>query len=620
MCRCCWVMLFCCGWVLAAAEPPDYEALLKQSADGEKASVLVDWAYAERNRNPGLSLQKAEEALAWMGKTSTDHRKALALGLVGLAQAREGKYLEAEKALFEGLVLSRSQKNPQLEVEILNWLGVLYFFKGDLDRAREYYGQVVEQAEATANEVMKANALSNLGIIARRRGMTLEAISNFFEALEIYERRNEIARQANTLNNIGGLYYRMTRYDKALEFYHRSLAIHTGQGNEPGMASSLHNIGITLSYLNRFPEAREHLLKALEIRRRQEDPVKEVSVLLGLTYLEISAKEYSAAREFLDQGRRIVLGHPDSQWGGFYQTEADFYLATGRYGDALASVVKARDSYRKGMDFYGDNELNLILSQIYSEMGDSRRAFHFYKTYKEQYDDKLGSQMAGELSDMENEKRRKRMDQRIRELTAHRRRILWGGLGLVLALLAGLVAAILAQRSLKRRSALILARKEDEISQVKSRMQWMMDELKEFWKQKNRRKYEHSHLGKTGAAALKKKLLEWMVREEPFLNPDLTLSHLAEELGCQSKDLSQVINEQFGKNFNDFINGYRVEMAKKLLRESVDLAILELAYDVGFNSKSSFNASFKKLAGCSPSEYRSRHFGADAGEQNLGAG
>jgi len=186
--------------------------------------------------------------------------------------------------------------------------------------------------------------------------------------------------------------------------------------------------------------------------------------------------------------------------------------------------------------------------------------------------------------------------------------------------MVGLVTAIQTQRSLKRRSARILAQKEDEISQVKSRMQWMMDEMKEFWRQKNRRKYEHSHLGKAESVALKKRLQEWMVREEPFLNPDITLSRLAEELDCQAKDLSQVINEGFDRNFNDFINGYRVEMAKKLLLESEDPVILELAYDVGFNSKSSFNASFKKLTGCSPTEFRSRHQGLEEKERRSGIG
>ena len=619
--RCCWVMLFCCGWVLAAVEATDYEALLKKSADGEKASVLVNWAYAERIRNIDLSRQKAQEALVWAEKNAMPQAKAMALGLIGLALLNKGQYEESEQKLLAGLAVGRRHQLHQAETEILNWLGILHFYQGHLDQAKQYYEQVISKAQTTGNRIVKASALSNLGLIARRYGRTTEAMNNFFTAVDIYEQHNEIALQAIPLTNIGALYYRLTRYDKALEFYERAKLIHEGQGNAPGTSSCLLNIGIALSYMDREGEARRSLLEALEIRRRLNDPAKILNVLLGLVYLELDAKDFAAAERYLEEGRKLLDALPETaRVERFYQTEAEYHLAKGQYVQALASVFKAREYYKDVVDEIQENDLNLILSQIYSEMGDDRQAYHFYKLYRDKFDHSLGSEMAGAMSDIENEKRRKLMDRRIQELTVHRRRLLWGGIGLTLVLLAVLAAAIFAQRSLKRRNAAILALKEDEIHQVQNRLQWMKGELREFLKQKNRPRYEHSGLDAREALRLKERLVAWMKQEESFLNPDLTLTQLAQELSCRAKDLSQVINEGFNRNFNDFINGYRVEMAKRMLIENRDLVILELAYDVGFNSKSSFNASFKKLTGLSPRDFRDRHHEAVDETQTCDAG
>jgi len=74
--------------------------------------------------------------------------------------------------------------------------------------------------------------------------------------------------------------------------------------------------------------------------------------------------------------------------------------------------------------------------------------------------------------------------------------------------------------------------------------------------------------------------------------------------------LSQVINEQLSSNFNDFINSYRVEEAKKMLMnpEMKNFTIASIAYDSGFNTLSAFNVAFKKFTGITPPQFRSKQF------------
>lgn len=98
-------------------------------------------------------------------------------------------------------------------------------------------------------------------------------------------------------------------------------------------------------------------------------------------------------------------------------------------------------------------------------------------------------------------------------------------------------------------------------------------------------------------------LLSYMEKEKPYRNFQLSIDELANKSQIPPRHLSQIINEQLKKNFFDFINSYRVEAAKNLLKNP-EKRISEVMYDVGFSSRSSFNTHFKKYTGQTPSQYR----------------
>ena len=103
-------------------------------------------------------------------------------------------------------------------------------------------------------------------------------------------------------------------------------------------------------------------------------------------------------------------------------------------------------------------------------------------------------------------------------------------------------------------------------------------------------------------------IIELFNTEKPYTDLGVSLSSLAEQLGMSDRRLSQIINHHFQKNFMTFINDYRIDFAKHRLENPVDPkeTILEVMYDVGFNSKSSFNTLFKKNTGLTPSEYKKK--------------
>ncbi|MGD2035126.1 MAG: helix-turn-helix domain-containing protein [Bacteroidales bacterium] len=102
------------------------------------------------------------------------------------------------------------------------------------------------------------------------------------------------------------------------------------------------------------------------------------------------------------------------------------------------------------------------------------------------------------------------------------------------------------------------------------------------------------------------KLLGFMDREKPYLNPDLTMEQLSKMVSIPPRSLTTVLNECLNQNFYDFINSYRVNDSARILLEQTPRykTILEVLFEVGFNSKSSFNMAFKKYIGMTPTEYR----------------
>lgn len=118
-------------------------------------------------------------------------------------------------------------------------------------------------------------------------------------------------------------------------------------------------------------------------------------------------------------------------------------------------------------------------------------------------------------------------------------------------------------------------------------------------------KYGKSGLPESDAPHLRDHLLAAMREERLFLDPDLTLARLARHLDISTNHLSQVINSQCQQNFWEFLTRYRVEEAKRMLRDAGpgQAEVLQVALDAGFRSKSAFYTAFKRHTRMTPREY-----------------
>lgn len=122
-------------------------------------------------------------------------------------------------------------------------------------------------------------------------------------------------------------------------------------------------------------------------------------------------------------------------------------------------------------------------------------------------------------------------------------------------------------------------------------------------------KYGSSNLDRTTSNMLFQKIRKIFSEEHFFLEEDLSLDTVAKKLTVSPREISQVINENGQHNFHEFVNHYRIEMAKKLLVDTkyMNKKIATIAYDSGFGTVTSFNVVFKKKTKLSPSAYRKQH-------------
>ena len=119
-----------------------------------------------------------------------------------------------------------------------------------------------------------------------------------------------------------------------------------------------------------------------------------------------------------------------------------------------------------------------------------------------------------------------------------------------------------------------------------------------------RKSYERSALQNVDIDAARARLEELMHDERLYLDEELSLDTLGAELHLSRHQLSQLLNERIGKNFNEYLNEFRVRDACRMLIEEPERSVLSIAHAVGFNSKSSFHTAFRKFTGRTPLQFR----------------
>ncbi len=135
--------------------------------------------------------------------------------------------------------------------------------------------------------------------------------------------------------------------------------------------------------------------------------------------------------------------------------------------------------------------------------------------------------------------------------------------------------------------------------------------------EENGGKYIRSQLSREESCGYFNQIIFLVEKDKLFINPNLILRDIADQMPISRTYVSQIINENSGCNFYDFINTYRVEEVKKCLADEnkKNKCILDCALNAGFKSKATFNTIFKKETGQTPSQYRKSFLSGPSGKK-----
>ena len=131
-----------------------------------------------------------------------------------------------------------------------------------------------------------------------------------------------------------------------------------------------------------------------------------------------------------------------------------------------------------------------------------------------------------------------------------------------------------------------------------------IDLFKMLHTQIENRRYEISKIKNLDVGLVLSKIKSLMEDKKIFIDENISVNGLAQELFIEPYQLMQIINENYDKNFNYFINEYRIEEAKRMLIEDMKRTITSVAYAVGFNSTTVFYEWFNRITRVSPKKFR----------------
>jgi tetratricopeptide (TPR) repeat protein len=555
--------------------------LLPQSRDTTKVNHLneIVWELCCTNNHEAFayahqSISLASELNYWRGLAD-------AYNYLGVVYQNTGKYDSAIYYLEKAYDLNVELENENKAAGCLNNIGVTLLYQSNYDEALSHFYRALSTKEKLNDKQSLISIYNNIGIVLANLKNNDKALEYYLKSIEVSEGDGTTITTANTYNNIGVIYHNRMDYDDALYYYGKSLETFHKLSNNKGIAANYQNMALIYLEQEKFDEARAAFNHALEILEKLDDRQAMIISYLGLANVCFYRKQY-------------------------YNSIDLFKLA-----------------YNKAQEIgAGNNGITALkgIADSYEELGNFQQALHYHKQYKNLVDSLFSVESNRNISELQEKYEAEKRDQEIMQLNFEtelkeveiKNQRFW-----LIVSISGLLVFIvlsvvmLIQRNQKNKAFKDLVRKNLENVEFERKFRKNQTQETPIPETDNSEaslkpeseKYRNSNLEDHQKQKLLDKLINAMEIRKMFLDTEMNVDKLAQELNTNKRYLSQVINELKNQNFSTFLNDYRIREARLLLLDPKNqhLTIETIAGMVGFNSKSAFNNAFKKFTGVTPS-------------------
>lgn len=453
---------------------------------------------------------------------------------------------------------------------------------------------------------------------------------SFFDYYKAYEslcHAEELSRgyddgMVRVLLNFGCMYQTLSEQTKdtktrqqAFDYYVRcinmAMKVHSG---DVDMAFA--NLITVSSDLGKMGSIRQQWNQYRTLPLSADNPIRTFNHQFYSGKLLMSEGRYADARRYFD----TVISHTDEGLrlvryrcvAFIYKSDAE--IALHDYRSAAASLRTALDLSQRHNLKDAILEIYDKLSNCYSLMGDKESSLAFRGQYLQLKDTLLNYQQLMKVNEMRFVSSMKKVDEQMQQVRHHQQ------IERIMSIAVFVIALVIAvflwivwhkNRRLSRQNVHLYERTVEMINaeeEEQRRRKSLEEELDKYKRQDGQRKekYQYNNLGEADKSQLNEQILAVMENSPEIYSPDFTAEQLARMVGSKYKYVSQVINEIYGRNFSTFLNEYRIKEACRRIgdREHYgNLTTEAIAHGVGFKSRTTFIASFKKVTGLTPSEY-----------------
>ncbi len=513
-------------------------------------------------------VKQIDSLLNYVNQANNDSFKVKALIKISALYMQN----EPEKALqyaYKAKDIASKLKFTYGKTEALYQIAYYYYQRADLKDALEKFIDVERFAEQNNVIYYQLSALNNIAVINARTGNYKIALEYFNKMLKLTNNTKMIEKWVLSLVNIGNCYVALGNPEKSINFYLDANNIVEENNFEYGRGLVLNNLSYAYYLSKDYVKSEIYSVKAYQHAKKIKDVELILESSVNLTNVYIKLNKSDLAIKFASEGIIVAKKiQAKKQLKDLYEAMVEAYLTKADYKNAFM--------YQK--------QSNAIKDSIYNE----HNAEHIAEM-QAKYD---------------TEKKNKEIELKETQLKMKDFQLIAASVIFVILVTAFVIVFNLFNK--QKLANLDLVKRNLELVHAEHEINRIKNNLKNIEGEEHTNKYKNSTLSDNKKERLLVDLNNLMETDKPYLDKDLTIEKLATSLDINSKYLSQVINEEFNENFSNYVNEFRIKEARRLLiaEEYANYSIEAIANFVGFNSKPSFNAAFKKFTGITPSVFK----------------
>ncbi|MDH6309960.1 AraC-like DNA-binding protein/predicted negative regulator of RcsB-dependent stress response [Dysgonomonas sp. PFB1-18] len=449
---------------------------------------------------------------------------------------------------------------------------------------------------------------NNLGLSFQRMEKLDSARYCFEQVLNAAVRKGNKEYEANALLNIANILIRFKEYEQAEQNLRRALSIYAETGNKNGMRMANTNLGTVLVQTERFDEALQAFRDAEEIAVASGMPASLAVIYHNEGDIYFKKGQYAESLRLLDKSLAIKEQYKDSMGlARSYNAKAGVYNRLRQYDHSLTyasdamGIARRADNVDLMIDIYGNTLSALVGQGKWNEAVETLDARDILR------DSVFVKEKFAAIQELKVKYETEQKEQKLE--TAHktiRQQKIMSILFLIacVSLIALFFIYYYFQRK-KRQDHIRIVKQNEELSEYIGRTHKTREVLPE---DSDTGKAENGN-GVRHLAEILSGLEQLFDHEKIYRTQGLNINVVADKLATNRDYLSKVINSSLGKGFNEYVNFYRIEEAKEILKAQCNgqhtaYTMQQIAEKVGFAGTSPFYTAFKQIVGVTPGEYK----------------